>query len=232
MLTKRKMIFKFSGLGMKNNRPRKQQARSINNFSAQTLCEEQMCEVIWIVIFSPHLTYGTAELTQQSSAFSEVCIQIWKLCRQPCPTNLWCKTVHPGAAVGKPHKSICSFKLFAMQGKEGKVQRLSSMCSMPAKLLGKVHQRAALFYQGNARQWEAAGKVGVGRTLFVCIIFRTDLEVSHRWNWTQARLTSFAIRARAGTLMFAWRRTRGLQQPSVSVFSELVELRMIHHNST
>ena len=35
-LTKRKMIFKFSGLGMKNNRPRKQQARSINNFSAQT----------------------------------------------------------------------------------------------------------------------------------------------------------------------------------------------------
>ena len=77
------------------------------------------------------------------------------------------------------------------------------MCSMPAKPLGKVHQRAALFYQGNASQWEAASNVGVGRTLFLCIIFRTDLEVSRRWNWTQARLTSFAIRARAGTLMFA-----------------------------
>jgi hypothetical protein len=35
-LTKRKTTFEFSGLGMKNNRPRKQQARSTNNFSAQT----------------------------------------------------------------------------------------------------------------------------------------------------------------------------------------------------
>ena len=50
-------------------------------------------------------------------------------------------------------------------------------------------------------------KVGVGPTLFLCILFRTltesDIEVSRRWNWTQLRLTSFAIRARAGTLMFA-----------------------------
>ena len=59
------------------------------------------------------------------------------------------------------------------------------------------------FFQGNASQWEAAGKVGVGRNLFLCIYFFTDMEVSRRWNWTQARLTSFAIRARAGTLMFA-----------------------------
>ena len=32
--------------------------------------------------------------------------------------------------------------------------------------------------------------------------FRTNMEVSRRWNWTQARLMSFAGRARVGTLKF------------------------------
>ena len=46
-------------------------------------------------------------------------------------------------------------------------------------------------------------KVGVGQTLFLCILFRTDMEVSRRWNWIQVRLMSFVIRAREGTLKFA-----------------------------